>query len=432
MSPAPVAADAPAAPGRGAIQPPGAGLARVGVQNRVLALLVLAAGVAAGAGSVLSVAPNRLVSGQGVALASLLHGPWWALLLPAALLAAAVAAPPRPAVHIGVALAAAAGLAGLLALVGSHAAWLAHSAPPGSPGLMRVSLGAGFWALALLAGLAAADALQRLGLGLGLGRSVGAAARPGRVVLLIVLLLVLLLVPLAALLASGRLDELSLLKEYHNRAEVFQAAGWRHLQIVASALAAALVLGLPLGWAAARRARVARPLLAALNVIQTVPAVALFGLLIVPLAWLGGQLPGWGIAGIGLWPAVIALGLYALLPVVHGLAAGLQQVAAELREAGRGQGLNPRQLFWRLELPLAAAVLVSGLRVAAVQSVGLAVLAALIGAGGFGALVFQGLLGSANDLVLLGVLPVVALALAVDALFVLLGRAVTGPGGPGR
>ena len=420
MSPAPVAADAPASPGRDPVQAPGAGPARVGVQNRVLALLVTAAGVAALAGSVLSVAPNRLVSGQGVALAGLLHGPWWALLLPAAALAAAVAAPPRPAVHIGVALAAAAGLAGLLALVGSHAAGLAQTS--GSPSLTRVSLGAGFWALALLAGLAAADALQRLRPGL--GRSARAAASAG--------LLVLLLAPLAALLAAGRLDGLSLLKEYHNRAEVFQAAGWRHLLVVASALAAALVLGLPLGWAAARGARIARPLLAALNVIQTVPAVALFGLLIVPLAWLGGQLPGWGIAGIGLWPAVIALGLYALLPVVHGLAAGLQQVAAELREAGRGQGLSPRQLFWRLELPLAAPVLVSGLRVAAVQSVGLAVLAALIGAGGFGALVFQGLLGSANDLVLLGVLPVVALALAVDALFVLLGRVVAGPGGPDR
>ena len=420
MSPAPVAADAPASPGRDPVQAPGAGPARVGVQNRVLALLVIAAGVAALAGSVLSVAPNRLVSGQGVALAGLLHGAWWALLLPAAALVAAVAAAPRPAAHIGVALAAASGLAGLLALVGSHAAGLAQTS--GSPSLTRVSLGAGFWALALLAGLATADALQRLRPGR--GRSARAAARAG--------LLVLLLAPLAALLASGRLDELSLLKEYHNRAEVFQAAGWRHLLVVASALAVALALGLPLGWAAARGARIARPLLAALNVIQTVPAVALFGLLIVPLAWLGGQLPGWGIAGIGLWPAVIALGLYALLPVVHGLAAGLQQVAAELQEAGRGQGLSPRQLFWRLELPLAAPVLVSGLRVAAVQSVGLAVLAALIGAGGFGALVFQGLLGSANDLVLLGVLPVVALALAVDALFVLLGRVVAGPGGPGR
>ena len=386
------------------------------VHNRVLALLVLAAGVAALAGAVLTVAPNRLVSGQGVALVDLLHGPWWAVLLPAAVLTVAVAARPRPAVQIAVALAAAAGLAGLTALVGSYAAGLAtglaNSGPTDSPSLTRVSLGAGFWALALLAGLAAADALQRLRL--------GPAARAGA--------FAGLALPLLALLLTGRLDELSLLKEYYNRAEVFQAAGWRHLQIVASALAAALLVGLPLGWAAARRARLARPLLAALNVIQTVPAVALFGLLIAPLAWLGGRLPGWGIAGIGLWPAVIALSLYALLPVVHGLAAGLQQVPAELRDAGLGQGLSARQLFWRLELPLAAPVLVSGLRVAAVQSVGLAVLAALIGAGGFGALVFQGLLGSANDLVLLGVLPVVALALAVDTVFVLLGRVVAGPG----
>ena len=390
------------------------------VQNRVLAVLALSAGLVALAGPVLSVAPNRLVGGQGVALAGLLHGPGWAVLLPAALLTVAVAAPPRPAVQIGVALAAAVGLAGLTALLGSYAAGLltgaatglATNTPVDSPNLTRVSLGAGYWALALLAGLASVDALQRLRL--------GPAARAGA--------LAGLALPLVLLLATGRLDGLSLLKEYHNRAEVFQAAGWRHLQIVTSALAAALLVGLPLGWAAARRLRLARPLLTALNVIQTLPAVALFGLLIAPLAWLGGQLPGWGIAGIGLWPAVIALGLYALLPVVHGLAAGLQQVPAELRDAGLGQGLSARQVFWRLELPLAAPVLVSGLRVAAVQSVGLAVLAALIGAGGFGALVFQGLLGSAIDLVLLGVLPVVALALAVDAVFVLLGRAVAGPG----
>ena len=415
MSPAPVAADAPAPPGPGGIPPSATGLGFGGIHNRVLALLVLTAGLTALTGPVLSVAPNRLVSGQGVALVGLLHGPWWALLLPAAVLTAAVVAPPRPAVQIVVALAAAAGLAGLMALMGSYAAGLetglASSAATDSPSLTRVSMGAGFWTLALLAGLAVADALQRLGL----GPAARAAVFAG------------LVLPLVALLAAGRLDELSLLKEYHNRADVFQAAGWRHLQIVASALAAALLFGLPLGWAAARGTRLARPLMAALNVVQTVPAVALFGLLIVPLAWLGGQLPGWGIAGIGLWPAVIALGLYALLPVVHGLAAGLQQVPAELRDAGRGQGLSTRQLFWRLDLPLAAPVLVSGLRVAAVQSVGLAVLAALIGAGGFGALVFQGLLGSANDLVLLGVLPVVVLALAVDAVFVLLGRAVAGP-----
>ena len=126
-------------------------------------------------------------------------------------------------------------------------------------------------------------------------------------------------------------------------------------------------------------------------------------------------MPGWGIQGIGLLPAVIALSLYALLPIVHGTASGLAQVPAAAVEAATGMGMTTRQLFWQVEVPLALPVLLSGLRVTAVQVIGLAVVAALIGAGGFGALVFQGLASSALDLVLLGVLPVVALGVVVDA-----------------
>jgi osmoprotectant transport system permease protein len=237
------------------------------------------------------------------------------------------------------------------------------------------------------------------------------------------------LLPVLALLMSGALDELSLLKEYANRQDVFRAAGWRHAQIVLATLLPALLLGVPLGIAAARRERLARPLFALLNVIQTVPSIALFGLLIAPLAWLGTALPASGVRGIGLLPAVIALTLYALLPIVHGMASGLKQVPDGVLAAATGMGLTPRQVFWKVEFPLALPVLLSGLRVTTVQVVGLAVVAALIGAGGFGALMFQGLFSSALDLVLLGALPVVALAIAVDAGFQLLGRALHGPGG---
>ncbi len=393
------------------------------IKNRVLALLVGVGLAAAWGGAFVSVAPNRLVTGRGVALGALLAGPWWALLAPAALLAGAVFWPPQRRSHIAVAIAAAGLLAGLLALAGGFAAELAQgtrsatgaalaaAGQAAAPSLARVSLGSSFWALAGLASLAAADALQRLGW--------APAARAAA--------LATLALPLLALLAAGQLDQLSLLKEYANRAEVFQAAGWRHLQIVAAALLPALLIGLPLGVWAARSARLARPLFGVLNIIQTLPSIALFGLLIAPLAALAALLPGWGIAGIGLLPALIALALYALLPVVHGMAAGLRQVPAAVLDAGLGMGLTRRQLFWWIELPLAAPVLVSGLRVTVVQLIGLAVVAALIGAGGFGALVFQGLAGSALDLVLLGVLPVVAMALVADAGFVWLGRLVAGP-----
>ena len=156
-----------------------------------------------------------------------------------------------------------------------------------------------------------------------------------------------------------------------------------------------------------------------LNVIQTVPSIALFGLLMAPLALLAASVPvlaQLGIKGIGMAPAVIALTLYALLPVVRSTAAGLSQVSQPVIEAAQGMGLTARQIFWRVELPLALPVFLSGLRVATVQTIGMAVVAALIGAGGFGAIVFQGLLSGALDLVLLGVLPVVAMAVAVDAL----------------
>ncbi|KFD21970.1 permease component of an ABC superfamily osmoprotectant transporter, partial [Yokenella regensburgei ATCC 49455] len=124
-----------------------------------------------------------------------------------------------------------------------------------------------------------------------------------------------------------------------------------------------------------------------------------------------------GIAGTGLTPALIALVLYALLPLVRGVVAGMQQVPGDILESAVAMGMSPRQRFWQVQLPLALPVLLRSLRVVAVQTVGMAVIAALIGAGGFGALVFQGLLSSALDLVLLGVIPVIALAVVTDAIF---------------
>jgi osmoprotectant transport system permease protein len=125
------------------------------------------------------------------------------------------------------------------------------------------------------------------------------------------------------------------------------------------------------------------------------------------------------------------LTLYALLPIVHHTSAGLQQVPAAAVEAARGMGMTTRQVFWQVQLPLALPVWLAGLRVTTVQLIGLAVVAALIGAGGFGALVFQGLASSALDLVMLGVLPVVALALLADAALAALAEwAAAGRGAP--
>jgi osmoprotectant transport system permease protein len=128
-------------------------------------------------------------------------------------------------------------------------------------------------------------------------------------------------------------------------------------------------------------------------------------------------------------PAVIALVLYSLLPVVRSTVAGLAQVPLPVVEAATGMGLTRGQVFRKVELPIALPVFLSGLRIAAVQAVGLAVVAALIGAGGLGALVFQGLASGALDLVLLGVIPVIALAVVVDAVFGILASYRTTPAG---
>jgi osmoprotectant transport system permease protein len=352
------------------------------VRHRVLLALCLLALPAALGLAFVSVAPNRLVSGAGVPWFELTSPVRYALGGPAALLVLAVFLPATRAVHGAVAVAAACLLGGLCWLAGDEAARQSATLPS----LARVSLGGGFWVLALLVWLAAAHAVQRLSL------------RPGWHVAMHALVLL----PVALLLALGGLDELSLLKEYANRREVFDAALLRHVQIVLAAVLPALVIGVPLGVAAARSTALAGPLLAALNIIQTVPSIAVFALLIAPV-------------GVGLAPAAIALTLYALLPVVHGVMAGLTQAPAAAVEAAQGMGMTDRQVFWRVRVPLALPVLLSGLRVTTVQIIGLAVVAALIGAGGFGALVFQGLGSSALDLVLLGVLPVVALAVLADA-----------------
>ena len=184
-----------------------------------------------------------------------------------------------------------------------------------------------------------------------------------------------------------------------------------------------MLIGVPLGVALVRRPRRQGPLFAVLNLLQTIPSIALFGLLLVPLSALaqrGARPRALGIGGIGPAPAVIALILYALLPIVRNSVAGIAGVDPAVIDAARGMGMTRRQLFWRVELPLALPLLLAGLRIVTVQAVGLAVIAALIGAGGLGSFVFEGLGQYAADLVLLGALPAIMLALAADFLLQML------------
>jgi len=360
----------------------------------------------------LRVAPNRLVSGEPVYLVSLLPVWGWVMTLP---LLALIFAPSKPETTSGqpspellastlrlttLPILMALGIASMFWLAGTQAQQVAQT----QSGLARTSLGAGFWCLVALAWLMSLDAVQRLS-GSGL-------ARRG--------LLALVAAPTLLLLALGVGKDLSILKEYVNRDEIFWLALWRHLQIVAAAIVPSVLLGLPLAWACTRRPGLRQWLFPLLNIVQTVPSIALFGLFMAPLAWLALQFPGLaqaGISGVGLAPAVLALVLYSLLPIVRSALAGLEQVQDSARTAALAMGMSERQIFWHVQLPLALPVLLPGLRAAVVQTIGLTAVTALVGAGGLGSLMFDGLFSAANDLVLLGVLPIVLLAMLADALF---------------
>ncbi|MDI9221025.1 ABC transporter permease [Pantoea sp. EA-12] len=365
-------------------------------QQPVLLVLTLLITLALFALPLLSFAANRLVSGQPLMLWQVAQS-WW-VLLPLLVLWLGLWCQPRRYPQLMAMLAAEVMLALLVGIAGHAASALANG---GSP-LARTALGSGLWCAAALALLLAAEIIRQL-----------VHSTPWRILLNLQIWLVPLL-----LLLSGHLDHLSLLKEYANRKSVFDAAFSQHLLLLGGTLLPTLLIGVPLGLAIARRPRWQSAAFSVLNLIQTIPSVALFGLLIAPLAGLASAFPvlaSWGISGIGTAPALIALVLYALLPLVRSVVAGLQQVPQEVRETARGMGMSALQQFWHAELPLALPVWLSGLRVVVVQTVGLAVVAALIGAGGFGAILFQGLLSSALDLVLLGVIPVVALAVMFDA-----------------
>jgi len=368
------------------------------IRNQVLFTLVVAATVAVATSGFVGYAPNRLVSGRPVALwgAASLSVTAVIVLLGALLLAACFAPPSRPLHYAEAGLAAA-----LLLLVLTAAGEAASSLALGGKPAVRVSLGAAFWALASCSALAVVDALQRL--------DAGPAVR--------VFAVAAIGIGAAALSAAGTFEGLSIAREYVTRRQLFADALLRHIALVAGSVGPAIVIGFPLGVAAARKPSLQAPLFAVLNVLQTIPSIALFGLLIVPLAALATavpQLAAFGVGGIGVAPAIVALVLYAVLPVVRNTSAGLCGVDAAVIEAGRGMGLTAPQIFRQVELPLALPVLLAGLRIVTVQAIGLAVVAALIGAGGLGTFVFEGLGQYAVDLVLLGALPAIFLALAAD------------------
>jgi osmoprotectant transport system permease protein len=265
-------------------------------------------------------------------------------------------------------------------------------------------------------GLMATDAITRLRPG------------PGRRVLFLAVSLGIGVLALA----HGTFDHLSVMREYAVNAARFAQEARRHVWLALGSLGAAVIVGLPLGILCHRLPRLRPGVLGALNVIQTIPAIALFGILMAPLGALAAAVP-WvgelGIRGIGAAPAAVALFLYSLLPIVANTVAGLKRVSRAAVEAAHGMGMTSWQVLCGVELILALPVILTGVRVVLVQNIGMVTVAALIGGGGLGTFVFQGIGQTAIDLVLLGAIPIVVLAFSaavlLDALVEVMDRAKT-------
>lgn len=239
------------------------------------------------------------------------------------------------------------------------------------------------------------------------------------------------LAAIVILLFTGWLNDLSIMREFAGREERFQQELLRHIFLFGGSVAAGTLIGIPLGIWAARSKRAERPIFYITNITQTIPSLALFGLLIAPLSALSFAFPilrEFGIRGVGVAPAMIALIIYSLLPIVRNTFVGLRQLDPAVIDAGLGMGMSRTQVFRRLEVPLAAPLVLEGVRTASVQSVGLATVAALIGAGGLGWFIFQGFGQTASDLIILGTIPIIGLALLVDAVMRTIVRIATPKG----
>lgn len=378
-------------------------MTRPKIQDRVLLTLCCAGAAALAFGGFITHADNRLANGAALAL---WRAPWpnAALIIAAlaVLFALSFAAPQKPRAWATL-LAGAALFFACLAGAGHFADLLAV----GARAAARTSLGPAFWVFIVVALLAMLNGAQRAGLSLAHGAMLVAVLAAG----------------FALMAHEGAFANLALAREFAAHRAEFAQQLWRHLELVGAGVVLALIFSLPLTALGLRRGGARGPLFASLGIIQTIPSIALFGALIAPLSALGARFPfirEAGVAGTGPAPAIIALTLYSLAPLVRIFVTGLSEVAPEPKEAALGLGFDRRQMFLAVELPLAAPALISGLRVVVIQAIGLATVAALIGAGGLGVFVFQGIGQYALDLVLLGAIPVILLALAADLFFQLL------------
>ena len=364
--------------------------------NRVMLCLVVAMLAALWGLDVVSVAPNRIVESTGYPV-------WRALGWPGAglatlLLAVMVGLAARPGRYSYPALLAVSCLLLLLLPFGLILASYWLIAPEMAQA--RLNIGPAYWTLLFMLSLCLVELRLRMHLARGW-------------------MLLILLAVLGAwwLCAAFWLERLALVQEFQARHEAFYRALGEHAALVGITVTVSVVLGIGIAMLIRRFSASQKIAFAVLNFLQTVPSLALFGLLLAPLAWLAARfdwLAALGVKGIGWTPALIALIAYSLLPMVRNTYVALEAVSPATLDAASGMGMRPAQRFWQVRVPLALPILLEGIRITTVQAVGLTAVAALIGAGGLGTFIFQGLGQAAMSMVLLGVLPIIAMALLAD------------------
>ncbi|TFG83234.1 MAG: ABC transporter permease [Erysipelotrichales bacterium] len=230
----------------------------------------------------------------------------------------------------------------------------------------------------------------------------------------------LVILSIVVAISTGALNELGLVKEYRNISGIFSAELNRHIVLALSSALAAIIPGVLMGYAGMRYPKIKEWVFGFVHVFQVAPTLSLLALMMIPLATLSRAFPflaQLGIKGIGFAPAFIVLFLYSLLPITVNTYAGLMQTDPAVLESALALGMTQRQRFRKIWFPLSLPSIFAGIRTAMTQNIGNTILAGLVGGGGMGALIFLGLSQSALDLVLLGTIPVVVMALGVDAFF---------------
>ena len=193
--------------------------------------------------------------------------------------------------------------------------------------------------------------------------------------------------------------------------EILQAT-LQHIWLVGIAMLLAVAVGVPLGIIVTRHPWLSKPILGGANIAETIPSLALFGFLL-PVPWMGERADRL---------VIVALTLYALLPIIRNTSTGIENIDAAVRQAARGMGMTQNQILWQVELRLAVPTILAGVRVATVLTIGIATIAAAVGAGGLGEFIFRGLAMVNNQLILAGAIPAAALALLADSILGLLER----------